>query len=258
MTSDRPLRAAARLLSVAAALLTTVCVSACGSSAQYLDTVNVERAVAKSILKERDLYATVACPSQVPQKAGHVFTCTARLDVGTYPVTAREIDGSGRVRFQDERPLVVLNVATVQQAIETSVFSREAAALQGRLSSRGATASRTRLQVYGSDRRGGAPLSVRGERGRRFGSCALPRTVPLSTPSARVAVEAAVCCPGGIAHTTAGTCWVMQWMLPPPSRISRASTPMTRARGSTRAAPRRPPRRVRGPAAGTTTRVVAR
>ncbi len=124
MTSDRPLRAAARLLSVAAALLTTVCVSACGSSAQYLDTVNVERAVAKSILKERDLYATVACPSQVPQKAGHVFTCTARLDVGTYPVTAREIDGSGRVRFQDERPLVVLNVATVQQAIETSVFSQ--------------------------------------------------------------------------------------------------------------------------------------
>jgi isocitrate dehydrogenase len=32
----------------------------------------------------------------------------------------------------------------------------------------------------------------------------------------------------------AGTCWVMQWMLPPPSRISRPGTPTTRRSGNTR------------------------
>jgi hypothetical protein len=29
----------------------------------------------------------------------------------------------------------------------------------------------------------------------------------------------------GVSQLAAGTCWVMQWMLPPPSRISRAGTP---------------------------------
>jgi hypothetical protein len=107
-----------------AALLATVCVSACGSSARNLDSAKVERAIAMSIVKERDLHPSVACPSKVPQKAGHVFTCTARLDVGTYSVTATEIDGSGVVRYQDEKPLVVLNIANVQQAIEASIFNQ--------------------------------------------------------------------------------------------------------------------------------------
>lgn len=122
--SDSSPRAPSSVVAVAAALLATVCVSACGSSVRDLDSVNVERAIAKSILKEHDLNAAVACPSKVLQKAGHVFTCTARLDVGTYPVTATEINGSGRVRFQDESPLVVLNIAKVQQAIKASVFSQ--------------------------------------------------------------------------------------------------------------------------------------
>ncbi len=122
--SDNSPRSPAKLLAVTAALLATVWLSACGSSVRNLDTANVERAIAKSILRERDLYVTVGCPSRVPRKAGRVFTCTARLDVGTYPVTATEVDGSGRVRFQNDKPLVVLNIAKVRQAIEASVFSQ--------------------------------------------------------------------------------------------------------------------------------------
>jgi len=122
--SKRSPRGPAELFAVAVALLAIVCVSACGSSARDLDSVNVERAIATSILKERDLYATVACPLKVPQRAGHVFTCTTHLDVGTYPVTVIEINGSGRVRFQDEKPLVVLNIAKVQRAIEASILSQ--------------------------------------------------------------------------------------------------------------------------------------
>jgi len=34
------------------------------------------------------------------------------------------------------------------------------------------------------------------------------------------------------AARAAGICWVMQWMLPPPSRISRAGTPTTRRPGN--------------------------
>jgi hypothetical protein len=112
----------AKLTGVATVLLVSVCVSACGSSTRNLDSVTVERAIAKSILRERGLYTTVACPSKVPQLVRRVFTCTARLDVGRYPVMVTEINGSGRVGFQDERPLVVLNVAKVQRAIEASVF----------------------------------------------------------------------------------------------------------------------------------------
>lgn len=40
---------------------------------------------------------------------------------------------------------------------------------------------------------------------------------------------------GPLQSTTAGTCWVMQWIPPPPSRISRAATPTGRRPGSSRA-----------------------
>jgi hypothetical protein len=117
-------RGPAELLAFALALLATVGISACASSARDLDSVTVERAIATSILKERDLYATVACPAHVPQREGHVFTCITHLDVGTYPVTVTEVNGSGRVRFQDDKPLVVLNIAKVQRAIEASILSQ--------------------------------------------------------------------------------------------------------------------------------------
>lgn len=124
VTDSSPRQRTDLMALAAAALLATVCLSACGLSARHLNSVNVERAIATSILKERGIDTAVACPSMVPQKAGRVFICTARLDVGTYPVTATQIDGSGRVRFQDNKPLVVLNIAKVQQAIEASVLSQ--------------------------------------------------------------------------------------------------------------------------------------
>jgi hypothetical protein len=105
-------------------LLVAALLSACGSSTPSLDSVKIERAIATSILKEHHLHTAVACPSKVPQRSGHVFTCTARLDVGAYPVTVTEIDGTGQVRYQDNRPLVVLNIAKVEQAIEASVLDQ--------------------------------------------------------------------------------------------------------------------------------------
>jgi hypothetical protein len=110
-----------RLASVALALLATACIPACGSSTETLNTVRIEHAVASSILSERGLHATVACPSDVPEKAGRVFTCTARLDVGSYPVTVTETNGSGHVRYENRRPLVALNIAQVEHAIAASI-----------------------------------------------------------------------------------------------------------------------------------------
>jgi hypothetical protein len=122
MTAQHPSRRSRRAVALAA--LTTVCLAACGSSAATLDSAKVERAIATSILEQRDITAIVTCPSKVPQTAGHVFTCTARLDVGVYPVTVTETDGDGHVRFQDRRPLATLNVVKVQRAIEASIFSQ--------------------------------------------------------------------------------------------------------------------------------------
>jgi Domain of unknown function (DUF4333) len=113
-----------RLLAAATALVAAVAVSACGSSAKYLDREKVERAIASSVLREHHIYTTVACPSKIPQTAGHAFTCTARLSVGAYPVNVTETDGDGHVRYQDERPLVVLDIARVQHAIEASVLDQ--------------------------------------------------------------------------------------------------------------------------------------
>ena len=87
MSARRP-RHPNTLIGLAAAMLAAFCVSACGSSTRSLDSAKVERAIASSILHEHGLSTSVACPSKVVQQAGHVFTCTARLDVGTYPVTA--------------------------------------------------------------------------------------------------------------------------------------------------------------------------
>jgi hypothetical protein len=122
--SASPSRHPSRLVGIAAAMLAATCVSACGASTRTLDSSKVERAIASSIRDERGLYTTVLCPPKVVQQAGHVFTCTARLDVGTYPVTATEIGGGGQVRFQDDARLVGLNVAKVRRAIEASVFSQ--------------------------------------------------------------------------------------------------------------------------------------
>lgn len=75
-------------------------------------------------MKERGLDSIVACPAGIPQQQGHVFVCAARLDVGSYPVTVTEINSSGKVRYGDAAPLVVLNVAKIERSIEASVFTQ--------------------------------------------------------------------------------------------------------------------------------------
>ncbi len=107
---------------VIAVVLAGAILSACGSSARNLDSATVEHAIARSILQQRGIHATVLCPGRVPQESGRTFTCTARLDVGAYPVAVTEIDGRGRVRYRDDKPLVVLNITRVQRAIEASVL----------------------------------------------------------------------------------------------------------------------------------------
>ncbi len=104
------------LLLVAGAVL-----AGCGSSSAKLDTVVVERAIANSILAERHVDATVGCPPRIPQQKGRVFTCTARLAVGAYPVSVTEIDGNGHVRYGNAAPLGVLDTARVARAITISI-----------------------------------------------------------------------------------------------------------------------------------------
>jgi hypothetical protein len=111
-------------IALAAAALVAGALTGCGSSATRLDSVRVERAIADTILRERNLYATVACPSSVPQKAGHAFTCQAHLDVGTYPIEVTETNGSGHVRYENQRPLVVLDTKKVQRAIRASIHNQ--------------------------------------------------------------------------------------------------------------------------------------
>jgi hypothetical protein len=96
----------------------------CAKSTPTLNTVTVEHAVAASILTQRHLSTTVRCPAHVPRRAGLVFTCTASLDVGTYPVSVTETNGSGHVRYQNQTPLVTLSITGVEQAIKQSIGSQ--------------------------------------------------------------------------------------------------------------------------------------
>lgn len=98
--------------------------SGCGKSAPKLNTVTVEHAVAASILTQHHLYTTVRCPPTVARKAGVTFTCTASLDAGTYPVLVTETNDSGHVRYQNNAPLVTLDITSIEQAIKQSIHSQ--------------------------------------------------------------------------------------------------------------------------------------
>jgi hypothetical protein len=107
-----------------AGALAAVALAGCGSGATTLDSVRVERAIADSILRERNLRTTVSCPTRVPQKSGHAFTCQARLDVGIYPIAVTETNGAGHVRYENRSPLLVLNTIKVQRAIRASILEQ--------------------------------------------------------------------------------------------------------------------------------------
>jgi Domain of unknown function (DUF4333) len=107
-----------------AAAVLVASLSGCGTSKPALNTVTDERAIAASLLAQHHLYATVRCPPRVPRKAGTVFTCTASLNVGTFPVTVTERNSAGHVSYQDRGPLVALDIAKVAQAIKQSIGSQ--------------------------------------------------------------------------------------------------------------------------------------
>ena len=101
MTSRRTRVPRARRTAVlaASALVCAALVSACGSSNSSssepaaktnLDTKRVAAAIQQSILTERNLHATVTCPSVEPQEKGKTFICTAVTTItpkGKTPVT---------------------------------------------------------------------------------------------------------------------------------------------------------------------------
>ncbi len=125
---DRDLIAAlwrARFLPLTvSAMLLVLWLPGCGSTRTTFRTGRVEHAIADSILTQHHLRATVRCPTVVPRRAGFVFTCTARLSVGTYPVVATETNRRGHVSFRNTAPLLTLDVAAVERAITRSIVSQ--------------------------------------------------------------------------------------------------------------------------------------
>jgi hypothetical protein len=107
------------------AVLLVGALSGCGSSATAkLNTSAVERAIANSVLAERHIYSLVSCPNGIPQQAGRVFNCTARLKVGAYPVLVTETDGHGHIHYSNATPLTVLDMARVTHAIKASILAQ--------------------------------------------------------------------------------------------------------------------------------------
>jgi hypothetical protein len=64
-----------------------------------LDIAGVERAIHRSILTGRHLVSTVTCPTEVLQRAGLAFRCTAVVAGRSYPFAVTEVDGAGHVRY---------------------------------------------------------------------------------------------------------------------------------------------------------------
>jgi hypothetical protein len=120
----RGLRQRARFASSLAVVLPVLVLIGCGSEMSTLNTVRVERSIAATILAQHHIEIPVSCPANIPLEVGRGFECRAKLEVGTYPIRAIEVNGAGRVRYANQAPLVILNVAAVKQAIARSIRSR--------------------------------------------------------------------------------------------------------------------------------------
>jgi hypothetical protein len=105
---------------IAAAVLTPFLV-ACGSSAPRLNISTVERAIVHSVRIEHHLKVSAACPPAIERRAGVTFVCRVELAAGSYEVNAVETNGDGRVRYENRAPLVVLDTAAVERAIDASL-----------------------------------------------------------------------------------------------------------------------------------------
>jgi len=111
-----------RASSLIVSCLLVLLLGGCGSHTQTLDTAAIERAIAQSILAEHNARTHVECPREVRREAGVIFRCTARLDVGAYPVLVTETNDGGRVSYENSSRLVVLDIAKIRQAIGASIL----------------------------------------------------------------------------------------------------------------------------------------
>jgi hypothetical protein len=68
-----------------------------------LDTAKVRRAIARSILQQRRVRASVRCPAEVIQQEGVAFKCAATVGGRALPFSVMQVDGSGDVRYLGER-----------------------------------------------------------------------------------------------------------------------------------------------------------
>jgi hypothetical protein len=68
-----------------------------------LNTGKVQSAIERSILSQRHLRSTVACPAEVLQQARVTFNCEATVNGHRYPFAVTEVDGNGHVRYLGER-----------------------------------------------------------------------------------------------------------------------------------------------------------
>ena len=120
---NRAPTARATLVAATAAGVLVALLSGCGNSTT-LNTSTVQRAIAASILAQRHAHTTVACPSNVPRRAGVVFTCTAKLQVGRYPVTVKQLNNLGYVSYHNQVPLVLLDTPRVENSIAHSIATQ--------------------------------------------------------------------------------------------------------------------------------------
>lgn len=67
-----------------------------------LDTAQVERSIEESIATQRDLDATVICPTGVEQKKGLRFACLATYQGGQNTFTVDQADDEGNVTYEGQ------------------------------------------------------------------------------------------------------------------------------------------------------------
>jgi hypothetical protein len=121
------------LLTACAIAASALLVAGCGGSSSPKTTTTsgsplavttIERAIELSIQKQHGVATVVTCPTNAPRRAGYRFTCTAALDVGTYPVSVLEVNARGGVTYSNSAPLDVVDSSRVAKAIEDSIRSQ--------------------------------------------------------------------------------------------------------------------------------------
>ena len=97
--------------------------TACGGDDE-IKTGNYARAIERSVFEQHQQTVKVTCPPTVPKEKGHTFECVVALEVGEYPVKVTEVDDKGGVRYGNDTPLALLDVASVEKAIGDEITNQ--------------------------------------------------------------------------------------------------------------------------------------